>query len=121
MTDITQLLRRLSRGDVSAEHALIPHVYDELRRIAARQLRRESRDKSLGATGLVHEAYLRIGRSAHISWQDRAHFFAVASRVMRRILIDRARRATAAKRGSRPVSVPLAHLPPPFAPAERVR
>jgi len=76
----------------------MPLVYDELRRIARRQIRRERVDLSLQATGLVHEAYVRLV-DADVAWQDRVHFFALAARAMRRVLVDRARARDRAKRG----------------------
>ena len=78
---------------------VLPAVYAELRRIASRQMRHERAGHTLGATGLVHEAYLRLVDQTRVEWRDRAHFFGVAARLMRQILIDHARRRAAAKRG----------------------
>jgi RNA polymerase sigma factor (TIGR02999 family) len=96
---VTLLLRDWSRGDRTALSQLLPLVYAELRRIAARQLRRERTGHTLQPTALVHEAYLRLVDQREVDWQDRAHFFGVAAHVMRRILVDYARRRMADKRG----------------------
>jgi RNA polymerase sigma factor (TIGR02999 family) len=105
--DLTALLGDWSRGDRSALSQLLPLVYDELRRVAKRQLRSERAGHTLQPTALVHEAYLRLIDQRHVDWQDRAHFFGVAAQVMRRILVDHARRHNAVKRGDgvRPVSL----------------
>ena len=87
------------QGDEQALAALLPLVYDELRRLAARYMRRERPGQTLQATALVHDAYLRMLRDSHLSWQNRAHFFGIAARSMRQILIERARTRGAAKRG----------------------
>jgi RNA polymerase sigma factor (TIGR02999 family) len=97
-SDITRLLLEASHGRVDAMEALLPLVYVELKRLADAHMRQERPDHTLGTTGLVHEAYLRLVDSASIDWQGRAHFFGVASRAMRRILVDHARRRTAHKR-----------------------
>jgi len=96
---VTALLGDWSRGDPSALGQLLPLVYNELRRVAGRQLRGERGGHTLQPTALVHEAYLRLVDQRHVDWQDRAHFFGVAAQVMRRILVDHARRHKAAKRG----------------------
>ena len=96
--DITLLLQQLRGGNALAADALMSVVYDELRRVAQSFLRRERPDHTLQATALVNEVYLRLVRENDIDWQGRAHFFAVASQVMRRILIDHARVARAQKR-----------------------
>jgi RNA polymerase sigma factor (TIGR02999 family) len=98
--DITGLLDDWGRGDPHALDRLLPLVYAELRRVAARQLRRERDGHSLQPTALVHEAYLRLVDQRQVHWQNRAHFFAVSAQVMRRILVDHARRRKAAKRGN---------------------
>jgi RNA polymerase sigma-70 factor, ECF subfamily len=105
--DITGLLRALSQGHRDALDHLMPIVYDELRRVAHRQLRAERPGHTLNTTALVHEAYLRLVRVDQVQWQDRAHFVAVAARVMRRILVDYARARTRDKRGGHTVRVPL--------------
>jgi RNA polymerase sigma factor (TIGR02999 family) len=97
--NVTALLCDWSRGDRSALNRLLPVVYTELRQLAARQLRRERLDHSLQPTALVHEVYLRLVDQRHVEWQDRAHFLGVAALVMRRILVDHARRRAAVKRG----------------------
>ena len=97
--EVTQLLLEMKRGSKEAEGMLIPVVYKELRRIAGSYLRRESPGNSLQPTALVHEAYLRLTDAREIDWQNRSHFFAVSSTVMRRILVDRARASHASKRG----------------------
>ncbi len=100
-SDTTQLLRAWAGGDSEALEQLTPRVYRELRHIAARLLRNERPGYSLQSTDLVHEVYLRLVNSREVEWQHRAHFFAVAATLMRRILLDRARRKAAAKRGGR--------------------
>jgi len=97
---VTALLGEWSRGNHGALDQLLPLVYPELRRIAARQLRSERPDHTLQPTALVHEAYLRLVDQRQVDWQGRAHFFGVAARVMRRILVDHARRHRARKRGA---------------------
>ena len=97
--DITALLGDWGRGDGAALDQLLPLVYAELRRVAARQLRHERPHHTLQPTALVHEAYVRLVDQRRADWQNRAHFFGVAARVMRRILVDHARRHGASKRG----------------------
>ena len=96
---VSAMLDEWSRGNRSALNQLLPLVYAELRRIAARQLRRERADHTLQPTALVHEVYLRLVDQRQVDWQNRAHFFGVAAQVMRRILVDHARRHGAGKRG----------------------
>ena len=93
------------KGDEQALAALLPLVYDELRRLAARYMRRERPGQTLQATALVHDAYLRLLRDSHLSWQNRAHFFGIAARSMRQILIERARTRGTAKRGGSRIRV----------------
>jgi RNA polymerase sigma-70 factor, ECF subfamily len=97
--DVTQLLVELTNGNKEAGSKLIPLVYDELHRLARRQMRRERGDHTLQATALVNEAYLKLVEHRPLQWQNRAHFFAVASKIMRRILIDHARSHLRQKRG----------------------
>src|SRR5262245_19318128 len=97
-TDVTSLLAAWSRGDSSALDQLIPIVYQDLRKVAARRLRAERSSHTLSATALVHEAYLRLMGQHPSRLENRTHFFAVASEQMRRILVDHARRRAAAKR-----------------------
>jgi RNA polymerase sigma-70 factor, ECF subfamily len=96
--NVTALLRAWGQGDREAGERLMPFIYQELRRQAARSLRRERRDHTLPATAIVHETYLRLVGDGS-PWVDRAHFFGVAARVMRQVLVDHARRRGAAKRG----------------------
>ena len=96
---ITALLIEFSHGNRDAEGRLIPLVYNELRRVASAYMRRERANHTLQATALVNEAWLRLASHPDINWQDRVHFFAVAARVMRQILVDHARRKHADKRG----------------------
>lgn len=95
---VTGLLQAWSGGDREAGERLISLVYDELRRQAARHLRRERREHTLRPTALVHEAYLRLMAQRNVAWPSRSHFFAMAAKVMRHILVDHARRHRAAKR-----------------------
>ncbi len=99
MTDVTQMLRRWREGDPEARDRVLPVVYEELRQLARARLRGERPGHTLGTTGLVHEAYLRLVDVERVEWQDRAHFLAMASRTMRRVLIDYANQRNAAKRG----------------------
>lgn len=96
---VTELLRRWSSGEVAARDALIPLVYDELRRLARHFLASQRSAHTLQSTALVHEAYLRLAGCDDVHWENRAHFFAVAAQLMRRILVDHARKRNAAKRG----------------------
>ena len=99
--DVTQILQEWSRGDQSAPERLVPLVYEELRRLAAQYLRRERPDHTLQATALVHEAYLKLVDQNRVTWQNRAHFRAVAAQLMRRILVEHARAHNAEKRGGK--------------------
>ncbi len=96
---VTQVLIDWNSGDKGAADRLMPLVYDELRSLARRYLQRERADHTLQATGLVHEAYLRLVEQDSMSWENRAHFFSVAAQVMRHLLVDHARSHQAAKRG----------------------
>jgi len=98
-SETTQLLRDWAGGDQTALKQLTPRVYDELRRIAARVMQGERPGNTIQATALVHEAYLKLIDIRNVDWEHRAHFFAVSAQVMRHILLDRARRRLAAKRG----------------------
>jgi RNA polymerase sigma factor (TIGR02999 family) len=100
MNDATQLLQAASNGDPRAAAELLPLVYDELRRLAAHRLAGERHDHTLQPTALVHEAWLKLAGADERTWQGRQHFFAAAAEAMRRILVDRARRRQAAKRGA---------------------
>ena len=108
--DVTALLLAWRKGDAQALEQLTPLVYDELRRLAARYLRRERADHSLQATALVNEAYLQLieqPQVAQVDWQNRAHFIGIAARLMRQILVDHARAHAAAKRGQGAAALPL--------------
>jgi RNA polymerase sigma factor (TIGR02999 family) len=96
---VTQLLRAWSAGDQRAFDQLIPLVYNELHRLAQHHMAQERPDHTLQATALVHETYLRLLDSAQPTWQDRAHFFAICARTMRRILVDWSRTQQAQRRG----------------------
>lgn len=99
MADITQILTAIEQGDAKAADELLPLVYEELRRLAARKMSRESPGQTLQATALVHEAYIRLVGSEAQNWSGRTHFFAAAAEAMRRILIENARRKHRLKRG----------------------
>lgn len=96
---ITELLEQFRLGQANAAETLIPLLYDELRRKARRHLARERRDHSVEATALVHEVYIKLFGNTTVKWQNRAHFFAVSSQIMRRILVDYARSRRAVKHG----------------------
>lgn len=111
--DVTALLVRAGAGDRSAADALMPLVYDELRSLARRSLRLERPGgRTLEATALVHEAYLRLVRSDAMDWKNRAHFFASAATAIRRVLVDEARREGRIKRGGRLERVSLEQVEP---------
>jgi RNA polymerase sigma factor (TIGR02999 family) len=99
--DITSLLNRLADGDEEAAAQLVPLVYENLRRLAVSRLRHERPDHTLQATALVHEVYIKLVGQGDAKWQNRTQFFAVASRLMRRILVDYARTRVRAKRGGK--------------------
>jgi RNA polymerase sigma factor (TIGR02999 family) len=96
---ITKLLRRLDAGERGALNVVIPLVYDELRKLARSHLRREARANPLETTGLVHEAFLKLAEGRHPSYENRSHFYGIASRLMRQVLVDTARAGAAEKRG----------------------
>jgi RNA polymerase sigma factor (TIGR02999 family) len=103
---VTRLLADLRAGRPDAVEQVLPLVYDELRAIAARHMRRERPGHTLQPTALVHDAFLKLVDQTRVDWQDRAHFFAVASQAMRRILVDHARARAAGKRGAGAEHVP---------------
>jgi RNA polymerase sigma factor (TIGR02999 family) len=105
--NVTALLGDWGRGDQGALNQLLPLVYDEPRRIATRQLRGERSGHTLQPTALVHEVYLRLVDQRNVDWENRAHFFGVAAQVLRRILVDHARRHSASKQGDGLPSVPI--------------
>ena len=98
-SNVTQILNAIQRGDLEAADELLPIVYDELRRLAARKLSQEKPGQTLQATALVHEAYIRLVGSHDPGWENRGHFFAAAAEAMRRLLVDRARRKKRLRRG----------------------
>jgi len=107
---ITRLLQRLGTGDREIMNALIPLVYDELKKLARSHLRREAKNPKLETTALVHETFLKLNGGRQPAYENRAHFFGISSRLMRQILIDSARASAAGKRGAEK-EVPLAILP----------
>jgi RNA polymerase sigma-70 factor, ECF subfamily len=106
--DVTGLLLAWGHGDQSAADRLVVAVYDELRRQAERAMRREGGEHTLQATALVHESYLRLVDQRRVEWRNRGHFFAIASTVMRRVLVDHARARLTAKRGGGVAPISLA-------------
>jgi RNA polymerase sigma factor (TIGR02999 family) len=115
--DVTDLLVSWGQGDAAALDRLVPLVYDELRRVARRNLRREQPGHALQSTALVHEAYLRLVDVNRLTLRNRTHFFAVAARLMRQVLVDHARRQHAAKRGGAVTVVSLDDMSPVAQPA----
>ena len=107
MSEITQVLEAVGRGDVQASEVLLPLVYDDLRRHAVVQMAHEAPGQTLQPTALLHEAWLRVAGDGARKWQNRAHFFGAAAEAMRRILIENARRKSRLKRGGNPVRVDL--------------
>lgn len=107
---ITELLQRVHDGDQQALHTVIPLVYDELKKLAAGHLRREGKARPLETTALVHEAYLRLVHGQQPSYENRSHFFGIASRLMRQVLVDQARARATAKRSALE-EVQLAEIP----------
>jgi len=101
------MLHDWNRGDESASERLLPYVYDELKRQARRLMSRERANHTLQPTALVHEAFVRLAKQGGVEWQNRSHFYGIASRLMRQILIDHARQHGAAKRGSAKVHFSL--------------
>jgi len=106
-SEITQMLIELTGGNRDVVNQILPHIYDELRRLAGSYLRRERADHTLQPTALVHEAYMKLIDQKQVHWQNRAHFFGIAAQVMRRILMDHARKNTAEKRGGDADKLPL--------------
>lgn len=105
--EVTRLLLEWSAGNPDAFHTLLPLVYDELRRRAGAQMRRERSGHTLQPTALVHEAYIKLVGQKGVSFRDRAHFFGLAARAMREVLVDHARRRGRARHGGRDVRVPI--------------
>ena len=108
---LTRELQAWGRGDAEARERIIPVVYEELRRLARRYMRMENPGRTLQASALVNEAYLRLIDIQAVDWRDRTHFFAVSARIMRRILIDAARARAAAKRGGGALQISLEQAP----------
>lgn len=106
-SEITQMLIELTDGNQEVVNRILPHIYDELRRLAGSYLRRERSDHTLQPTALVHEAYMKLIDQRQVRWQNRAHFFGIAAQVMRRILMDHARKHIAEKRGGDAEKLPL--------------
>ena len=118
--EITDLLQQVHRGDQDALQTLIPLVYRELRKLAAGHLKRErGHAKPLETTALVHEAFLRLAKGRHPSYENRAHFYGIASRLMRQVLIDTARASSREKRRAIEL-VPLADIPDPGGPPDQL-
>lgn len=108
MNEVTQILNNIEQGDPLAAEQLLPLVYDDLRKLAARELGREPDGNTLQPTALVHEAYLRlVDQNAEPQWNHRGHFYAAAAQAMRRILVESARRKNAIKRGGDRKRIPL--------------
>lgn len=110
-TETTRLLRAWAGGNQAALGQLMPRVYRELRRIAGHHMQNEQAGRTIQTTALVHEAYLKLIDVDNVNWEHRAHFYAVSSQIMRRILLDRARRRVAAKRGGKAAKVNLDEIP----------
>jgi RNA polymerase sigma factor (TIGR02999 family) len=112
--DVTQLLKRWRKGSRDAEAALMERVYGELRRLAAGYMRRERVGKTLQPTAVVNEAFMRLLPQRGVSWENRAHFFGIAAKMMRRVLVDHARRKKAIKRDAGPgEAVSVSNVPSP--------
>jgi RNA polymerase sigma factor (TIGR02999 family) len=119
MDNVTDIHSAIEQGDPQAADQLLPLVYDELRRLAAQKLAQEKPGQTLQATALVHEAYLRLVDTDKVQhWNSRGHFIRAAAEAMRRILVERARRKQAEKRGGRCQRVPLDDADPGYTPAE---
>ena len=112
MTDVTQILNAIERGDTKAANELLPIVYDELRKLASAKLANERPGQTLQATALVNEAYLKLVDSSDQRWNSRAHFFGAAAQAMRRILVDRARHKSSAKAGGNRKRIELSDVDP---------
>ena len=104
---ITQMLIELTDGNKEVVNQILPHIYDELRRLASSYLRKERSNHTLQPTALVHEAYMKLIDQNRVKWQNRAHFFGIAAQVMRRILMDHARKHQADKRGGEFEKLPI--------------
>lgn len=111
MGEVTAILEGIERGDVGSSERLLPLVYAELRRLASRRLRNERPGQTLQTTALVHEAYLRLVGQRHVDWKNRAYFFGAVATIMRRILVDHARRRVRDKRGGGVALLSLDQVP----------
>ena len=122
MSDVKRILDRVQQGDPKAAEELLPLVYEELRKLAAHKMAHEPAGHTLQPTALVHEAWLRLGADAQPAWKNRAHFFVAAAEAMRRILVERARRCIALKRGggAEHVSLDAVEIPTVVADDERL-
>jgi RNA polymerase sigma factor (TIGR02999 family) len=110
MSDLTQILQAVERGEENSSERLLPLVYDELRRLAAIKMSQEAQNQTLQPTALVHEAWLRLAADEEARWQNRGHFFAAAAEAMRRILIERARRRSRLRHGGGQVRIDIQEL-----------
>lgn len=110
MSEVTQMLHAVGRGEARATEDLLPLVYEELRRLAAARMAQEAAGQTLQATALVHEAWLRVVGNGERTWENRGHFFGAAAEAMRRILIENARRKSRLKRGGGLVRVDLSEI-----------
>ncbi len=110
VSEITQILRDWNDGLEDAQERLLPYVYDELKRQARYLMSRERPDHTLQPTALVHEAFMRLSSQTGVDWQNRSHFYGIASRLMRQILVDHARQHSAAKRGNGSIHLSLDDL-----------
>ena len=110
MTDLTQILQAVERGEENSSERLLPLVYDELRRLAAIKMSHEAEHQTLQPTALVHEAWLRLTTGEEMGWQNRGHFFGAAAEAMHRILIERARRRSRLKHGGGQVRIDIQEL-----------
>jgi RNA polymerase sigma factor (TIGR02999 family) len=110
-TEVTLLLNELQSGNRETINKILPIVYNELRKLASKYLSKEYSNRTIQTTELVHEAYLKLIGSTNISWQNRAHFFAIAANAMRQILVDNARKRNANKRGDRENKISLDEAP----------
>ncbi|HEY0049870.1 MAG TPA: sigma-70 family RNA polymerase sigma factor [Pyrinomonadaceae bacterium] len=109
-SEITQILQAWNDGNEAAKEQLLPFVYDELRRQARRLMSKERSNHTLQPTALVHEAFLRLSRQSGVEWRDSSHFYGIASRLMRQILVDHARLHATAKRGQTPIHLSFEDL-----------
>jgi RNA polymerase sigma factor (TIGR02999 family) len=114
-SEITRILREWNAGDEAAHERLLPFVYDELRRQARALMSGERSEHTLQPTALVHEAFMRLSEQAGVEWRDRSHFYGFASRVMRQVLVDHARKLATAKRGKNPIRFSIDDIQIPVA------